>query len=582
MISSNRFLVFVSCIALLLLLSVQLGVLSFPPWDFAGVGVGVHSDHFNWADVKVYHPVESYEPLPAPNSGRLPSVQHEFDEKWDDSTTADHRLAVKEAFKRCWMSYRMYAWREDELTPKSGVGDSKFGGWGATLVDALDTLWIMDMKDEFWEAVEAAVAIDFSNSTLKKINLFETNIRYLGGFLSAYDLSDDRRLLDKALEVANMMYVAFDTPNRMPILRFNLDKSIEGDRPKAPEEAVLAEMGSFTLEFTRLTQITGDPKWYDAVARIIAAFGEQQSKTDLPGMWPLTVNARKINFRSGKLFGLGSKSDSLYEYLIKAHALLGGSEMYSQLYIKSMETAIEQVLFRPMVPDGSNLLVAGLVHVDEDGEATLEPKAEHLTCFAGGMFALGGRLLKNDTHIDIGAKLTDGCVWTYDAFPTGIMPEKFLMVPCDRSKRCAWRKTEWHDAVLELAGGDYDGSSAEDIINEARLPPGFSAIKGRRYHLRPEALESLFVLYRITGDKTYQSKAWTMFKNIYKHTETAFANAALTDITKPDAPKLDSMESFWFAETLKYAFLIFSDPNLISLDEYVLNTEAHPLKRPGH
>lgn len=38
------------------------------------------------------------------------------------------------------------------------------------------------------------------------------------------------------------------------------------------------------------------------------------------------------------------------------------------------------------------------------------------------------------------------------------------------------------------------------------------------------------------------------------------------------------VNSYFFAETLKYLYLIFSDPSIISLDEYVLNTEAHPFK----
>ncbi len=75
-------------------------------------------------------------------------------------------------------------------------------------------------------------------------------------------------------------------------------------------------------------------------------------------------------------------------------------------------------------------------------------------------------------------------------------------------------------------------------------------------------------------------RAWNMFNNIIKHSLTDIAHAALDDCTVSDPPKSDKMESFWLAETLKYFYLIFSEPNLIDLDEYVLNTEAHPLKRP--
>ena len=71
-----------------------------------------------------------------------------------------------------------------------------------------------------------------------------------------------------------------------------------------------------------------------------------------------------------------------------------------------------------------------------------------------------------------------------------------------------------------------------------------------------------------------------MFQSINEHTRTSFANAALKDVTKAKSDKVDSMESFWTAETLKYFYLIFSEPDLINLDSYVFNTEAHPLRRP--
>ena len=96
----------------------------------------------------------------------------------------------------------------------------------------------------------------------------------------------------------------------------------------------------------------------------------------------------------------------------------------------------------------------------------------------------------------------------------------------------------------------------------------------------PEAIESIFILYRITGKKSLQDRAWKMFENIIKHTKTDIAHAALADCTITNPPKSDRMESFWTAETLKYFYLLYSDPSLVSLDEYVLNTEAHPLKTP--
>jgi mannosyl-oligosaccharide alpha-1,2-mannosidase len=69
-----------------------------------------------------------------------------------------------------------------------------------------------------------------------------------------------------------------------------------------------------------------------------------------------------------------------------------------------------------------------------------------------------------------------------------------------------------------------------------------------------------------------------MFETISTRTSTAIAYAALGDCTTPDLPQTDRMESFWMAETLKYFYLMFSHPDFLSLDEWVLNTEAHPFK----
>jgi mannosyl-oligosaccharide alpha-1,2-mannosidase len=87
-------------------------------------------------------------------------------------------------------------------------------------------------------------------------------------------------------------------------------------------------------------------------------------------------------------------------------------------------------------------------------------------------------------------------------------------------------------------------------------------------------------MYRITGDPEWMEKGWRMFEATSRATRTQFANSAIDDVTREEPSLLDSMESFWIAETLKYYFLLFSEPDVISLDEWVLNTEAHPFKRP--
>jgi len=545
---------------------------------------------FRWEDVPYHYPIspEKLTTLPTAVPRILPKVQHDFvaESREHATTRKERQAAVKRTFERCWKAYKAHAWGHDELAPMSGGVRDGFGGWAATLVDNLDNLWIMDLKSEFEDAVLAAINVDLGKTTSETINVFETTIRHLGGFLAAYDLSGDKRLLDKAQEFGEMLIRAFDTPNHLPITRWKPQEYLRGPR-EADDVVLVAEIGSLEMEFTRLSQLTGDQKFYDAVVRVVRLFDAQQQKTHLPGMWPVVVSAKDANLMKDNFFTLSAMSDSLYEYFPKMYALLGGVEsVYKKLYDGSMKTAIQYNLWRPMNPDHADILISGNVRATNRISARLMPQGQHLVCFAGGMFALGGKLFEQPEHVEIGKKLTDGCIWTYKAFPLGIMPEVFEMVPCDSRLSCPWDEQKWREII---ASRFPENTDVDKIIAEKRLPPGFTDITDSRYILRPEAIESVFILYRTTGQEYFLDAAWDMFTAITNATESAFANAALSDITfsreqlahgkTGGMTQMDSMESFWMAETLKYFYLIFSEPDLISLDEWVFNTEAHPFKR---
>ncbi|CAH0034668.1 unnamed protein product [Clonostachys rhizophaga] len=512
----------------------------------------------NWSNFEHFHPVDSIKPVPTDRPRRLPPVQADQSYFESSELTEQRRAAVRNEFLRSYNAYKEYAWMMDELAPLSGTGKTTFGGWAATLVDSLDTLWIMDLKKEFHEATIAISAMDFSVTKERGINVFETTIRHLGGLLGAYDLSGEPTLLQKAREVGEMLYVAFDTPNRLPGFWLNFEDARNG-RQVAGTNDPSASPASLTLEMTRLSQLTGDPKFYDAADRVIRFLDTVQNDTQLPGMWPLTVNFQDET-AEGDTFSIGALADSLYEYLPKMHALLGGVDpIYERLYLTSADVVINNLLYRPMVPDNGDILIAGDVWVNSQG-LSLSPDSQHLSCFAGGMFGLGGRLTGNNSHVEVGKKLARGCGWVYNAFPTGVMPEIYGMIPCESAESCEWDESRWKP-------------------DDKSIPKGFSHARDPRYLLRPEAIESIFIMYRITGDTEWQDLAWKMFQSIVKVSRTELANAAVDDVTNPDSPNIDSMESFWLAETLKYFYLIFSPPDLINLDEYVLTTEAHPFKR---
>ena len=192
----------------------------------AGHGAG-HGVVSKWAKLPTRYPVKKLASLPTGKPKvKIPRLQASPPTP-EDAAAREVRLrrlaAVKDSFVHSWEGYKKAAWLHDEIKPISGASKDPFGGWAATLVDSLDSLWIMGLTEDFERAVEACDEIDFSTTEADLINVFETTIRYLGGFLAAYELSERRypRLLTKAVEVADLLMCAFDTPNRAPVSRWD-------------------------------------------------------------------------------------------------------------------------------------------------------------------------------------------------------------------------------------------------------------------------------------------------------------------------------------------------------------------------
>ncbi|KAK2610992.1 hypothetical protein N8I77_004375 [Diaporthe amygdali] len=248
------------------------------------------------------------------------------------------------------------------------------------------------------------------------------------------------------------------------------------------------------------------------------------------------------------------------------HILAGGLERsYELMHRKAIDTATKHIIFRPMLPDQVDVLFAGDATVAGNGHVQHNPESQRLSCFAGGMYILGGKIFDIKDHVEIGMRIARGCAWAYSAFPTGLMPEIFGLLSCPSKEPCQWDEKLW----------DEEGDQSLNI-------KGIQHARDRRYILRPEAIESIFYAYRVTGREELRDIAWEMFQSIVNATETPIAYSAISDVTAHgDTDKMNSMESFWTSETLKYFYLIFSSPDVVSRDDYVLNTEAHLLRRPN-
>ena len=142
----------------------------------------------------------------------------------------------------------------------------------------------------------------------------------------------------------------------------------EGGPQDTLSRAVSADLGSLTLELTRLSQLSGDPKFFDAIQRITDLFQEQQNRSALPGMWPVFIEAQNTNFASGNEFSLGAMADSLYEYLPKQFLLLGGlRQQYRYMYQTFIESAIRSIFFHVMNSENKDILFSGVARLSDRG-----------------------------------------------------------------------------------------------------------------------------------------------------------------------------------------------------------------------
>nr|XP_021329067.1 endoplasmic reticulum mannosyl-oligosaccharide 1,2-alpha-mannosidase isoform X1 [Danio rerio] len=445
----------------------------------------------------------------------------------------DRVEAVQEAFRHAWKGYKAFAWGHDELKPLSKTHGEWFG-LGLTLIDALDTMWILGLKDEFAEA-RKWVETELSFSKNVDVNLFESTIRILGGLLSTYHLSGDTLFLDKAKDIGFRLMPAFKTPSKIPYSDVNIGKGT-AHPPRWTTDSTVAEVTSIQLEFRELSRLTQDPQYKNAVEEVTKQVHRLEGKRD--GLVPMFINTNSGKFTRRGAFTLGARADSYYEYLLKQW-LQGGKKETELLedYIQAIEGVKKNLL--------KQTSTSKLTFVGELSNGRLNPKMDHLVCFLPGTLALGAHNGLPADHMELAIQLIETCHQMYVQMETGLSPEIA------------------HFNLQNHNGRDIDVKPAD-----------------RHNLLRPETVESLFYMYRFTKDSKYRDWGWEILQSFNKHTRVPSGGyTSIGNVRDPlnPAPR-DKMESFFLSETLKYLFLLFSDETeLISLDKYVFNTEAHPL-----
>lgn len=450
-----------------------------------------------------------------------------------DKIVKERRDFIKKMMEHAWTGYVNHAWGSNELRPisKRGHTASIFGASssGATVVDALDTLYIMGMKDEF-ERARKWVAMSLSFNHASDVSVFETTIRFLGGLLSAYAFSGDEVFKVKAKELGDKLLPAFNTPTGIPWAMVNLASGSGHNWGWASGGcSILAELGTLHLEFVYLSKITGQPIYAQKVNKV-REFLNQIEKPN--GLYPNFLNPRSGVWGSHHV-SLGALGDSFYEYLIKSWVMTGETDNVARrMYDKAVE-AIDSMLVRKSSP-------SNLTYIAEYKFGRLEHKMDHLACFTPGMFLLGAKGSKNEKHfINLAAELANTCHESYRKTATGIGPEAF-------------RFEGPHEAVA-IRGGE------------------------RYYILRPEVVEGYFYMWRFTHEPKYREWAWEAAQNIDKYCRVGVGFSGIKDVGTTSVTHDDVQQSFFLAETLKYLYLTFSEDTLLPLNHWVFNTEAHPL-----
>ena len=429
---------------------------------------------------------------------------------------------VKGEFLHAWNGYKKYAWGNDDLKPLS----KSFHNWYAqpllmTPVDALDTMYLMGMK------AEADTTRKYITDTLSfdkdiSVQNFEITIRLLGGLLSAYQITGDKKLLAMADDLGTRLLPVFDSPTGLPYKYVNLKTGKTRGEISNP-----AETGTLLIEFGTLSKLTGKPAYYEKAKRALVETYKRRS--------PIGLVGTRINVETGQWTNTGShisaEIDSYYEYLLKCWLLFGDKEckqMWDESIVavnkyladEQQDTRLRDVSIGK--PAGTIELWYG--HADMNTGIRTATTTGALDAFFPAVLALSGDLIRAKRLQDSSFKM-----WQVH----GIEPEVF----------------NYRTMKVEHAG----------------------------YPLRPEIVESTYYLYQYTKDPKYLAMGKQMWDDFVKYCRTDEGYAHLKSVVTKE--KSDAMQSFLFAETFKYFYLLFAPEKTLDFKKIVFNTEAHPIRR---
>ncbi|KAJ8937753.1 hypothetical protein NQ318_006616 [Aromia moschata] len=448
------------------------------------------------------------------------------------------REEARDMFYHAYNAYMENAYPADELMPLSCTGryrgltpnrgdiDDSLGNFSLTLIDTLDSLVVLGDLGEFEHAVNLIIKdVSFDNDVV--VSVFETNIRVLGGLLSAHILADYLQqrdgimpwyrgeLLDMAKDVGYRLLPAFNTTTGIPHSRVNMKYGLKSDRLESARETCTACAGSMILEMAALSRLTGEPIFEAKAHKAMDELWKMRHRSsDLMG----TV----LNVHSGDWVrrdsGVGAGIDSYYEYCLKAYILLGDNK-YLNRFNRHYNAVMKYISQGPMLLD---------VHMHRP-HTNSRNYMDALLAFWPGL-----QVLKGDIK------------------------------PAVETHEMLYQVMQRHKFIPEAFTTDFQ-------------------VHWGNHPLRPEFLESTYFLYTATNDPYYLEVGKTVLRSLQKYARVPCGYAAVNDVRT--GKQEDRMDSFVLAETFKYLFLLFADKEdlILNLDEFLFTTEGHllPLSLAG-
>ncbi|KAJ6634826.1 ER degradation-enhancing alpha-mannosidase-like protein 3 [Pseudolycoriella hygida] len=439
---------------------------------------------------------------------------------------------AREMFYHAYNAYMDNAYPADELMPLSCKGrirgvspsrgdlDDVLGNFSMTLVDSLDTLVLLNDFEEFEHAVKLVIEnVRFDSDII--VSVFETNIRMIGGLLSAHILAEyiqkeadympwyRGELLEMAKDLGYRLLPAFNTSTGIPHARVNLRHGMKVDELRQSRETCTACAGTILLEFAALSRLSGEPIF------------EQKAHASMDALWKLRnrgsdLMGTVLNVHSGDWIrrdsGVGAGIDSYYEYCLKSYVLLGDGK-YLARFNRHYSAVMKYISQGPMLLD---------VHMHRP-HAKSKNFMDALLAFWPGLQVLSGDLK-----------------------------------PAVQTHEMLYQVMQMHTFIPEAFTFDFQ-------------------IHWGQHPLRPEFIESTYFLYKATGDHYYLQVAKKALRTLQKHARVDCGFAAVNDVRT--GKHEDRMDSFVLSETIKYLFLIFADPSelILDLDSFIFTTEAHLL-----